>query len=130
MLTHLPPPWGPTCGQWIYRRFVSTAILGRRNTGWKETYIWPRQGQDAVDGPADDVVAPGLAIVSVLPLGQALDTLLDAVPLLVFTEAPLLRHGADLKDAQPLEVRIRDARGHGRLDPGVQARDPRIVLED
>jgi len=95
-----------------------------------ETYIRPCQGQNKVDGTADDVIAPCLAVISVLSLGQRGNALLNAVPLLISTRASALGYGADLGDAQVLEVRICDARGDGGFDPGVQAGDPSVVLED
>ena len=83
-----------------------------------------------MDAPANNVVAPCLVVVSVNFLRQDGHTFLDARPLRVRSDAPLLGDSTDLLDALDLVLRICCEGACSTLDPAVEIRDPRVVFED
>src|SRR4051812_8065412 len=102
MSTHLPPPVGPTWGQWTYR---ARSVEFDTKRSKLATYIRIHLAEHQVDAPAHDVVAPGLVVIAIILLREGDDALLDAAPLRIGTPADLLGAAADLLDALGAELR-------------------------
>jgi len=72
-----------------------------------------------MDGPANNVVAPGLVVVAKRLLAQPDYAVLDTVPLRVAAPAELLRRAAQALDSTNLVTRVGDVRAGGLCQPGV-----------
>jgi hypothetical protein len=64
----------------------------------KATYIWPYLGKHEMNRPADDIVSPSLVIVAVRFLSEGSYAFPGAVPLSIWSCAPLLGAAAQLFD--------------------------------
>lgn len=131
MSTHLPPPDGPTCGQWIcYRQSVWTQVQASNAQQEEMTYRWPHLRQHEVNAPAHHIVAPSLVVVTVRLRRQSRNARLEAIPLLVGTCAALLRDVAQLDDGLCLGLRVADRDARRVLYPAVEVRDPGVIAQD